>query len=312
MLAVKCRVRRRQSVWWAQALTTLAMSLLVLGVGYGVWRGAQWTLDQLVFDNPAFELKYVDVQTDGQLAPEDVARWAGIRPGQNLLAMKLDALKAELELLPAIRAVSVQRILPHTLRLRVFERCSIAQVRLPVCLAGGQGVGFVSYFLDAEGYVRSGQPTTDLYCSATGHLPVLVGVAPKDLRPGRHARSIEVQAALDLIRVFQRSPLASRLELLTLDLTIPGAVKATSSDGSQVLVGIGRASDSPGPDGLIRQLEHWRLVREYGERHGRRILRLDLSVTNYAPVVWAARPVSPTPAATHRPATYSPETRRHV
>ena len=97
----------------------------------------EWALNRLVYENKAFAIQEIDVQTDGVISVDQLRRWAGVKPGENLLALDLARVKRDLELVPLVQSVSVERILPRTLRIRVTEREPIAQVNVPRPRPGG-------------------------------------------------------------------------------------------------------------------------------------------------------------------------------
>jgi hypothetical protein len=82
------------------------------------------------------------VQTDGVIAPEQLRRWTGVKPGANLIALDLAAVKRNLELVSVIDSVSVERVLPRTLKIRVTERDPVAQVNVPRADGGGSVLPF--------------------------------------------------------------------------------------------------------------------------------------------------------------------------
>ncbi|MGV3757509.1 MAG: cell division protein FtsQ/DivIB, partial [Verrucomicrobiota bacterium] len=90
--------------------------------------GGKWCMDRLVYENAAFAIKTVDVKTDGVLSPDVLRRWSQVKTNHNLLALDLKRVKEYLELAPMIQHVSVERVLPSTLRIRVTERIPVAQV----------------------------------------------------------------------------------------------------------------------------------------------------------------------------------------
>src|SRR5712692_6307859 len=102
------------------------MSILIgLATFFGLflfWRGGEWALNRFLYENQAFAIHEIDVQTDGVIALEQLRRWSGVKLQDNLLALDLARVKRDLELAPAIKSVAVERDLPHTLRLRVTER----------------------------------------------------------------------------------------------------------------------------------------------------------------------------------------------
>ena len=156
---------------------------IVFGL-YLLWRSGDWLLTKLVYENNAFVIQHLDVQTDGNIAVNQLCRWAGLQPRQNLLALDLGRIKRNLELVPLIQTVSVERVLPRTLRICVTERESIAQVNVPRPGPGG-GIEIVTFQLDPEGYVMlpleirrvgAANPATEL-------LPSVFGLDPRELQP---------------------------------------------------------------------------------------------------------------------------------
>src|SRR5205807_8898501 len=119
---------------------------------YLLYRGGDWALDRLLYKNASFAIQEVDLQTDGILVTEEIRRWAGVSVGQNLLALDLGRVKKNLEVVPFIQSVSVERILPRTLRIRVVEREPIAQINVPRPRPSGL-LEPVAYHLDAEGWL---------------------------------------------------------------------------------------------------------------------------------------------------------------
>jgi cell division septal protein FtsQ len=91
-------------------------------------------------------------KTDGVIAPEQLRRWTGVKPGANLIALDLAAVKRNLELVSVIDSVSVERVLPRTLKIRVTERDPIAQVNVPRA-DGASGIAVSVFQLDADGIV---------------------------------------------------------------------------------------------------------------------------------------------------------------
>ena len=71
---------------------------VMLGTGFGLyvlWRAGDWALNQLVYQNPAFAIREVEVQTDGVIAAAQLRRWANVKPGENLLALDLARVKRD-------------------------------------------------------------------------------------------------------------------------------------------------------------------------------------------------------------------------
>ena len=105
--------RTRRLTWF------IAAFLLVFGVVYGGWRGVDALIERWVYNNDAFAITQMEIETDGVLAPEQLRSWAGVRPKSNLMRLDLARVKRDLEMVPAIESVAVERVLPDTLRIHV-------------------------------------------------------------------------------------------------------------------------------------------------------------------------------------------------
>jgi cell division septal protein FtsQ len=267
----------------------------LFGVLFGLyvcWQAGAWALDRFVYENPAFAIRDVQVQTDGILAPEQLRRWAGVRAGQNLFALDLARVKRDLELVPLIESVSVERVPPATLRLRVAEREPVAQLNVPRPDGHG-GIEVGVFWLDPTGHVMV--PPDPRQCAlplpARDALPVVTGVGLQDLQPGRRLESPQAQAALKLIDVFAHSPMAGLVDLRRIDVSAPEVLVVTTGQGTEVTFS---------PQNLEQQLQRWREIHELGRRQGRAVAWLDLAVGNNVPVRWAETDAPP-PAAPKLP-----------
>jgi len=271
-------------------LATAAAGLLLATVTglYLLWRAGDWALDRFVFENDAFAIRDLDIQTDGSIPLDQLRKWAGVKPGDNLLALDLNRVKNDLELSPTIQSVAVERVLPRALKISVVEREPIAQVKMLQLQPGG-GIGLVSYYLDESGHVVLPAPARgDATAQNSDALPVLAGARAAELNPGRAVTSPKVSAALRLIAAFENSPMAGLVDLKSVDVSGTEVLSVLTGQGSQITFALDRIED---------QLRYWRLVYDYGKKIGKVIRTLDLSVTNNAPVLWleARAPLPPAP-----------------
>ena len=260
------------------ALTAGILFGTVFGL-YLLWRTGEWALDKFVYENSEFAIQHIDVQTDGVIAPEQLRRWSGVKPGDNLIALDLAAVKRNLELVSMIDSVSVERVLPRTLKIRVTEREPVAQVNMPRAGAAG-GIAVSVFQLDADGYVM--QPLDPRLCviplaQMSDQLPVITGLNVYQLQPGHRVESPQVQAALQLIGAFDHSPMAGLVDLRRIDVSAPGVVVATTGQGGEITFGL---------DNLEQQLRRWREIYDLGQRMNKAIASLDLAVANNVPVRW--------------------------
>jgi cell division septal protein FtsQ len=288
VLDVKLRsdqVRQARMRWGVVALG------VTLGTGFGLyvlWRAGDWALNKLVYQNPAFAIREVEVQTDGVIAAAELRRWANVKPGENLLALDLVRVKRHLELIPFIATVSVERILPKTLRLRVTEREAVAQIKSVQIRAGG-GADMRIFYLDSEGYVmppmaprQRAKPTgltDEMY-------PSLTGLNFTNLQSGRRLDSAPVAAGLRLISEFAVSPMAGLVDLQGIDVSASDVVVVTTGQGSEVTFSL---------NDLDRQLRRWREIYEKLPQVKTNRVALDLAVSNNIPLRLLGANTLPTP-----------------
>jgi cell division septal protein FtsQ len=280
VLDVKLRTRRMRVARWRAAGAGLAGVMALALFALLAWRGGQWFLDDAVYKNPAFAIQHFDIRTDGVIAPAYIRRWAMIRPGQNLLSLDLMRVKHDLEMCSPIAGVSVERVLPDTLRISVMERQPLAQAVVPQARPGG-GFGSVPCDFDETGVVM--QPLDPAWrlmpAPANSLLPTLTGVPLKDLIPGRQAETPQVLAALRLLAQLDRSPMAGLVELQTINVASPEILEVTTSQGARVTFSL---------DQFDVQLRRWRAIYNHGQEEGKAIATLDLSISNHLPVCWVA------------------------
>jgi cell division septal protein FtsQ len=265
---------------------------ITFGTAFGFylfWRAGEWALNHFVYKNAEFAIRCVDVQTDGVISPDQLRRWTGVKLGDNLLALDLATVKRNLELVSMIESVSVERVLPRTLRVRVNEREPVAQVNVP--RAGMSGKIEVTVFqLAADGYVM--QPLDPRQCvmplaQVDDRLPVIGGLNVYELQPGRRIESSQAQAALQLIVAFKHSPMAGLVDLRRVDVSSPEVLGVTTGQGSEVTFGL---------DDFDQQLRRWREIYDLGQRMSRAIASLNLAVPNNIPARWMDAGIVPAPA----------------
>jgi hypothetical protein len=286
VLDVKLRSDRVQASRMRLMLLALMVPAVTVLALYLVWRIGEATLNVFVYENPDFAIQQIDVQTDGMIAPEQLRRWTGVKPGANLIALDLASVKRNLELVSLIDSVSVERVLPRTLKIRVTERDPIAQVNVP-CADGANGIVVSVFQLDADGMVM--QPLDPRLCTVpllqmNSQLPVIAGVNAFQLQPGRRVELPQVQLALQLIVAFDRSPMAGLVDLRRVDVSAPGVLVATTGQGGVITFGL---------DNLDKQLRHWRLTYDWGKNRHLEIASFDLSVTDNSPVRWMLASLAP-------------------
>jgi len=275
----------------------------VLGL-YLLWRLGEWSLDKFIYNNPAFAIEQVDVETDGSIPREQLRRWSGVRPGENLIRLDLTDVKRNLALVSTLDSVSIERILPRTLKIRVTERRPLAQVNLLGSQSSNR-VALAAYQLDANGFVMqpldSRRPVAP--DSPRDHrLPALTGLNFFELQSGHRLESPQALAALRLIAAFNQSPMAGLVDLRGVDVSAPGVVVLTTGQDCEITFA---------PENFEQQLGRWHQAYVWGREAGKTIATLDLAIPGKdEPATWAA--AGAPPPATPQPATPLHPRRNHV
>jgi hypothetical protein len=282
-------VKMRSSQVRAARIRIIAVGLgslftLVL-VAFLLWRGGDWVFKQLVYENEAFAVRELDIETDGGIPIEQIRRWAGIKLGENLFALDHSRVRRDLEMVPRIELASVQKILPSTVRVRIIERAPVARVNLPRPRTGG-GVELVPLEVDANGWVMSplGKRDPVGLDEYEMPLPVLSGISPSEVHAGRQLESPRVQAALRFLQAFDRSPMAGLVDLQRIDLSSPGVLIVTTATSSEITFGLNDPE---------QQLLRWREIFDLAQRSNKLVASLDLAVTNYIPLRYWEEAIPP-------------------
>ena len=255
----------------------------------GLWLGGTWLLNRLVYQNQAFAIRAIEVQTDGVISPDQLRRWANVRPGQNLLALDLARVKRDLQMSPALATGTVEPILPKTLRIRVTEREPLLQVSVPKTNPQG-GLDATIFHLDENGVVMfpiDPRQRTKPFLQPDETLPLLSGLNLTDLKPGQPLNSPAAQAALKLASEFAYSPMAGLVDLKRIDVSSPDVIVVTTGQGSEITFAL---------ENIDQQMRRWRQIYDLGQRTHRNVASIDLAVSNNVPVRWLEAKVIPPPA----------------
>lgn len=289
VLDVKVRSDQARATRMRLATGVIAVAFGTLFGLYLFWRAGEWSLNKFVYENPDFAIQQIDVQSSGTISEDQLRRWSGVKLGQNLIALDLAAVMRNLEMASAINSASVERVLPHTLKIRVTERTPVAQADVARAFGPG-GIAISVFQLDANGYVmqpldprQSIVPLAQMDCS----LPIVTGLNVFQLQPGHRLVTPEILAALKLVAAFPGSPMGGLAELQRVDVSSSGVFVVTTVQGGEITFGL---------DHLDEQLARWREIYDLGQRMNKMIASVDLAVANNVPVRWTEKISAPSPA----------------
>jgi len=229
-------------------LTVFAAALL-----FGMYKGLKYTGSLFLSRNPKFELKTINITSDGRLLPEQLCEYAGLQTGVNLFCVDFDRLRKKLEEVPLVESVTIERKLPGTLTVNVIERVALAQIRW-----NKRGLPFL---IDRNGVVlpmtRSGQS-----------LPLIEGLKLESLRPGDHVDSPGIRQCLEILSAADQLGLGSQVSFISFDVRYPDFLTAVINNETSVRFPLNSARGK-----LIRLISVLQLSKE----QGRRVKTIDLT-----------------------------------
>jgi cell division septal protein FtsQ len=201
----------------------LALALLVgipaVAVGL-VWGGnAAWRA--MFSENDFFQIRQIEVTTDGELSMGHILEYAKVRKGFNLFAVRPEEIRRALLSVPVVENAQVGRRLPDTLIIEVAERVAVARLGRP-----GSGSPLA---VDASGHVLG--PS-----SVRASLPVILGVRDNGLRPGDVVKDPMLKDALKVLEICNQAAMREEMVVATIDLGDDELLDLGLTSGEQVLL----------------------------------------------------------------------------
>ena len=240
-LKATVRVAERRRANRRRAFAALGVLVGIPALAFGIYGGARWAWAALFSENDYFEIRTIDVTTDGTLGADHVREYAKVCEGQNLFAVRPKEIRDALLLVPVIESAQVGRRLPDTLIIEVAERVAVARLGRP-----GAGSPLA---VDSTGHVLG--PS-----SVRASLPVILGVRDKGLRPGDVVADPMLKEALAVLEICNQMEIREDLSVATIRLDNEEYLDLGLSTGEQVLLSRGRMREK------LRKLCEMRKVTE--------------------------------------------------
>ena len=236
-VAARTVERRRTARRRIGGILALVVGLPALAVGL-IWGGNEaWRA--MFTENNFFQIRQIEVTTDGDLQAANIQEYAKVRKGLNLFAVRPEAIRASLLSVPVIASAQVGRRLPDTLIIEVAERVAVARLGRP-----GSGSPLA---VDPSGHVLG--PS-----SVRASLPVILGVRDTGLRPGDVVSDPMLKDALTVLDICNQSAMRREMVVATIDLGNEEMLDVGLMSGEQVLLSRERLEEK------LRQLPIMRSV----------------------------------------------------
>jgi hypothetical protein len=249
----KNKSRASKKTFARRGLVILFLAATVVALVYGIFMGLRYAGSLFFARNPKFELKVINITSDGRLPADFFCERAGLRIGMNLFSVNFDQVRKKLEEVPLVESVTIERKLPDTLTIKVVERVAMAQIRWnPRALP---------FLIDRYGVVlpmtRSGQS-----------LPLIEGLASQKLRLGDRVDNPGSRQCLDILAAADQLGLGSQVAFSNFDIRYPDFVTAMVNGETTV-----RFPLHSGREKLVRLVS----VLQLSNEQGRRVKTIDLT-----------------------------------
>src|SRR5438093_3379579 len=278
LLDVKVRGGRVAQNRGRRALAVLLRVVLLAGLCAAIYAGIREAARRLFFENPDYQLKTIEFQTDGTLQREQILTAADLREGENIFNVNLARVHDRIQQLPQTDEVQVVRKLPGEIDIRVVERKPVAWITSDKEISD-PFASDVAFLVDARGVLMKQKKLLPEYLG----LPVILGCSSESLEVGKVVESPEAKTALELLRLSSGSFLQMRFQIREIDVSKSYRLLVTDKNRSRVTFAY---------NDLETQLHRLEQFLVYGDDSKQELATLNLVVQRNIPVTFAPRPVA--------------------
>ena len=244
--------RRRRN---QKALLYVFEGIFLAGLLAVAWFGVTLFIEQFFTKNKNYDVRIVEVNTDGVMTREEV----------------LEAAQKALALIPEVKSASVQRNLPDTVTISIEARRPIAWVA-PGDTGADPSTMETSCLVDEDGVMIKPQG----FEASHTRLPVVYGVPTEQWRIGDKIEMPELEAALDLFTLAaERSN--PQVSLSAADITKGWCIVAWNDPQTRLTFGL---KDIPA------QLDRLQVILSHVDQTSRRIATANLIPERNTPVIF--------------------------
>lgn len=260
--------RRRRN---QKAVLYVFEGIFLAGLLAVAWFGVTLFIEQFFTKNKNYDVRIVEVNTDGVMTREEVLSKTGIREGLNIFSLNLEAAQKALALIPEVKSASVQRNLPDTVTISIEARRPIAWVA-PGDTGADPSTMETSCLVDEDGVMIKPQG----FEASHTRLPVVYGVPTEQWRIGDKIEMPELEAALDLFTLAaERSN--PQVSLRAADITKGWCIVAWNDPQTRLTFGL---KDIPA------QLDRLQVILSHVDQTSRRIATANLIPERNTPVIF--------------------------
>src|ERR1700758_976663 len=204
--ATQHRIRSAMGVVWKFALFVILCA--------AAYAGAREAARRLFFQNPDYQVKTIELQTDGTLQREQVLKAADLHEGANIFSVNLASVRDRIQQLPQADEVEIVRKLPGEIDIRIVERKPVAWITSEKEISD-PFASDAAFLVDARGILMKQKKLLPEYLG----LPLILGCSSESLEAGKAVESPEAKTALELLRLSDRSFLQMRFQIREIDVS---------------------------------------------------------------------------------------------
>src|SRR5262245_36092414 len=264
--AIQHRIRNAMGLIWRFALL-----VTLCGAGYA---GAREAARRLFFQNSDYQVKTIELQTDGTLQREQVLKAADLHEGANIFIVNLARVRDRIQQLPQADDVEVVRKLPSEIDIRIVERKPVAWITSETEITD-PFASDAAFLVGARGVLMKQKKLLPEYLG----LPLIVGCSGDSLEAGKTLESPEAKTALELLRLTESSFLQTRFQIREIDISKSYCLLVTDKNRSRVMFGL---------NDLEEQLRRLQVFLDYCDNTKQELETLNLVAQRNIPVTFTS------------------------
>ena len=274
LLDVKVRSRRATQYRIRNAMGAVWKVVLLVALCGAGYAGARQAARRLFFENPDYEVKTIELQTDGTLQREEVLKAADLHEGENIFSVNLARVRDRIQQLPQADEVEVMRKLPSEIDIRIVERRPVAWITSETEITD-PFASEAAFLVGHRGVLMKQKKLLPEYLG----LPLIVGCASESLEPGKVVESPEAKTALELLRLTESSFLQTRFQIREIDISKSYCLLVTDKNHSRVVFPL---------NDLEEQLRRLQVFLDYCDNTKQELESLNLVAQRNLPVTFTS------------------------
>ena len=278
LLDVKVRSRKVTQHRNRKVLVALSKLVLVAGFCVAVYLGALEGAKRFFFENPEYQLKTIEVQTDGTLQRDQIVEVADLHEGENIFKINLGRVHDRIQQLPQVDEVQVVRKLSGEVNIRVVERKPVAWLTSEKEFSD-PFVSDAAFLVDARGVLMKQKKLLPEYLG----LPLILGCSSESLEAGKVVESSEAKTALELLRLSVRSFMQTRFQIRDIDVSKSYCLLVTDKNHTRITFGL---------NNLEQQLQRLEQFLVYSDDSKQELETVNLLVQRNIPVTFTRPPAA--------------------